>query len=61
MPQKSTLSNKALKLEALVAAVEHLNSRKIIRSNLKSLEDNPMDLDNVDAEEDRGDEDMYLD
>jgi hypothetical protein len=64
VPKKSTLTNKALKLEALVAAVERHNSGKAVRSNLaanKSPVDNAMDLDNMDTEEEMEDEDMDLD
>jgi hypothetical protein len=61
---KSTLSNKALKLEALVAAVKRHNSGKAVKSNLPinaSTQDNAMDLDNIDTEEEMEDEDMDLD
>jgi hypothetical protein len=64
VPMKSTLSNKALKLEALVAAVKRHNSGKAVKSNLPinaSTQDNAMDLDNIDTEEEMEDEDMDLD
>ncbi len=60
----STLPNKALKLEALVAAVEGHNSGEAVRSHLPidtSPKDNAMDLDNMDTEEEMEDGDMDLD
>jgi hypothetical protein len=64
VPNKSTLSNKVLKLEALISAVEHLNSGQVVRPTspiIESPEDDLMDVDNVDTEEEMEDEDTDMD
>jgi hypothetical protein len=64
VPNKSTLSNKSLKLEALISAVECLNSGQVVKPTspkIGSPEDDSMDVDNVDTEEEMEDEDTDMD
>ena len=61
IPKKSTLGNKALKLEALIAAVKRHNQGLAGKSKSSIIEDDAMDLDHMDTEEEMEDEDMNLD
>ena len=61
IPPKSTLGNKALKLEALIAAVKRHNQGLAGKSKSSIIEDDAMDLDHMDTEEEMEDEDMNLD
>ena len=57
-----SLNNKALKLDALIAAVECLNSGKVVRTTLsiiKGPEDNEMEVENMDPGEDMEDGDTH--
>jgi hypothetical protein len=59
-----SLNNKALKLEALIAAVECLNSGKVVRTTspiIKGPEDNAMEVENMDPGEDMEDGDTDMD
>ena len=61
IPKKSTLGNKALKLEALISAMKHHNQGVAGKYDSSIIEADAMDLDHMDTEEELEDEDLDLD